>query len=178
MLKKLSLVVLILLMFETARAAGFMFAPSITYMQQEYSDGLNEADTKLTIIDLKLGYTFDMGLFIGGLYSLQDHDLLTDSSDSFFGPTIGYSNSGFFVAGTYYIYGEKDFTDGSAKLSNVQGFQIDLTYGVPVTDTLLIGPQLTFHSYKFKETQVAGVASETDQEFSGLTPYFALMFLY
>ena len=77
--------------------AMILFSPSVTYMEQSQDDGTNpEVDAKLTFIDLRLGYVFDFGLYIGGLYSLQDHDLLSDSSDSYLGPSFGYYNNGFF----------------------------------------------------------------------------------
>jgi hypothetical protein len=159
--------------------ATYLFAPSISYMEQSYDDGIQSLDSKLTMIDLRFGYVLDMGLYFGGLYSLQDQDLLTDSSDSFFGTSVGYScECGCFAALTYYLYGEKDFTDGSRKLADVEGFQLDVAYTLPVTDSFRLGPQLTYHHYRFNESQVAGIAQAADVEVRDLTPYFALVFVF
>lgn len=177
MLKKLSLVT-ICLMFAFQSQAMIMFSPSVTYMEQKENNNNAESDIKLTVIDLRLGYVMDMGLYLGGLYSVQDHDLLTDSSDSFFGPSIGYYNSGFSVIGTYYLYGEKDLSNGTGKLSKVSGFQVDLGYAVPITPTVLIGPQLTYFTYEFDEIEVGGFAGPNEYKLSGLHPYFNLTFLF
>ncbi len=177
MLKKLSLIVLISLLSQISWA-GLVFNPSIAYMEQSIDDGTTSADAKLTMIDLKLGYILDMGLYFGGLYALQDHDLLADSSDAFFGPSVGYYNNGFFILGTYYIFGERDLTDGSGKFTNVDGLQIDVSYTLPITDTIRLGPQLTYHSYKFKELQAFSGTTEVDIQVDGLTPYFTLLFMF
>ncbi len=179
MLKKITLILLINLMGLASAHANILFSPSITYMEQSQQVAANpESQAKLTVIDMKLGYVFDFGLYVGGFYSIQDHDFLSDSSDSYLGPSVGYYNSGFLAVGTYYIFGEKDFTDGSGKMTGVNGFQIDVAYAVPVTDNFRIGPQLTYQSVEFDTLEVNGFDSSVDYEFSSITPYFNLMFLF
>ncbi len=135
-------------------------------------------DTKLTLIDFRLGYVFDSGLYVGGLYSIHDNELLADASDSYFGPSLGYYYEGFLVAGTYYIYGERDLTAGNTKYSGVKGFQIDLSYAIKVTEQFSVGPQLTYHSVKFTDSQVFGISSPTQYRWKGLSPYFNLTFAF
>ena len=179
MFKKVSSLLLLSLFISTPAQADLIFTPSITYLKQKLSDGTNpEIDAKLSVIDLRLGYVLDFGLYIGGLYSLQDQDILSDASDSYFGPSIGYYNSGFLIVGTYYLYGERDLTNGSGKLAGVKGYQLDLSYSVPITSTLLIGPQLTYYSVEFDDFQVSGSGSPIDYKFSGITPYFNMTFLF
>ncbi|MCJ8276131.1 MAG: hypothetical protein MJK18_04755, partial [Bdellovibrionales bacterium] len=108
-MKKIILMALITMSVSIAQA-GLVFSPSFTFMSRELSDNNNPTQKEeLTMIDVKLGYIFEMGLYVGGLYSLID-DELTDvaSSDFHFGPSIGYYNSGFFVAATYYVFGQRD----------------------------------------------------------------------
>lgn len=178
MLKKISLLTSILLIGLSTQAA-VIFAPSISYMEQTNDDTTTETNAKLTVVDLRLGYTFDMGLYVGGLYSIQDHNLASvDSSDSYLGPTIGFYKSGFLIAGTYYFYGEKDLTDGSGKRSKVSGYQVDLSYTVPLTKSLRIGPQLTYYAIDFDEIEVNGFAQSQEFSFSGITPAFNLLFMF
>ena len=180
MFKKISTLVIIVLLLGSSAQAGLIFTPSITYMSQTLNDGANppETDSKLTIIDLRLGYVLDFGLYFGGLYSIQDQNLLADSSDSYFGPSIGYYNSGFMIMGTYYLYGERDLTSGSGKYTEVKGFQIDLSYSVPIAETLLIGPQLTYHNIEFDQFEASGFGGPTDYKLSSITPYFNITFLF
>ncbi len=179
MLKKISFTLFISLFCASLAQAKILFTPSITYMSQEQEISPAPAvDTKLTIIDLRLGYVFDFGLYVGGLYSIQDHDLLSDSSDSLLGPTLGYYNAGFLVAGTFYVYGEKDITNGSGKYSGVSGYQIDVSYAVPVTENFRMGPQLTYHSYEYSDLEVNGISGSADLKFSSITPYFNLTFVF
>jgi hypothetical protein len=161
--------------------ADFILSPSVTYLDQQVRDNSGSPSTseaKLTVIDFRLGYVTDFGLYIGGLYSIHDQQIFAKASDSYFGPSLGYYNSGFFVSGTYYIYGERDLTAGGIKYSKVQGFQVDLSYGVPLAEGVLIGPQLTYHNVHFREEQVIGVAQSADFKWSGLTPYINLTLLF
>lgn len=178
MLKKIALLVLINALSISMAQATILFTPSITYMEQELDDNGTQGDAKLTFIDLRLGYVTSFGLYLGGLYSIHDYDLLADSSDSYFGPSIGYYNSGFLVVGTYYIFGERDITSGGTKYSGVNGFQIDLSYSVPITPMISVGPQLTYHSIEFDEAQNSGISSSTDYSISGVTPYFNITFMF
>ncbi len=178
MFKKIALVLTFVLSAQPGSSA-FLFSPSITHMEHSEENGTNpERNVKMTLIDLRLGYLMDFGLYIGGLYSLQDYELLQDSSDSFFGPTVGYFNSGFFAALTYYLYGERDLTDGSGKYSDVSGYQLDISYSVPIAEDILMGPQLTYHNYQFGDFQQNGNSASTEYKYSGLTPYFNLTFLF
>ena len=179
MLKRVSVVLLISLVFSAAAQSAIHFSPSITYLEQSEDDGVNpERDVKMTIIDLRLGYVMDFGLYLGGMYSLHDYDLLTDSSDSYFGPTVGYYNSGFFIAATYYLYGERDLSNGQGKYSDVSGYQVDVSYSVPITETVLLGPQLTFHNIEFGDLQISGASNSVDYKYSGISPYFNLTFIF
>ena len=174
-----SLAVVLLTLFASLAQAGFVFTPSITYMTQDVDDGTTPQDVKLTLIDMRLGYIMDFGLYVGGMYSIQDQDIFSnDSSDAFFGPSVGYYNSGFFAVATLFIHGEKDFSQGNTKLTNVSGFQVDLSYLTPITDGVFLGPQLTYQSVEFAEAEVAGVSSSTNFSFTSVSPYFSLLFMF
>ncbi|MCB0379039.1 MAG: hypothetical protein KDD33_11150 [Bdellovibrionales bacterium] len=159
--------------------AGFLFAPATTYLTQSLENPNSaKQDVKFTILDVRLGYTFDFGLFLGGIYSLLDNDLLSDSSDFHFGPTVGYQWKNIFTTFTYYLYGEKDQTIGNVKYANIQGFQFDIAYVLPITEKVFLGPQLTYHNIKYKEAQTNGVAAAAELKWRGLSPQFTLLFTY
>ena len=86
---------------------------------------------------------------------------------------------GFLVVGTFYLYGEKDITNGTGKLTQVFWLSVGCFLTLfPITPNFRIGPQLTYHSYKFDEIEVGGFASPADYEFSGVTPYFNMTFQF
>jgi hypothetical protein len=175
MLKKISLLFLFITFFTINAHAMILLAPSISYLEQSQTQNNIEVDAKLTVIDLRLGWVTDFGLYLGGLYSIQDQDILSDSSDSYFGPSVGFYRNGFFGALTYYIYGERDITSGAGKWSDVQGFQLDLAYGLLVSEGVRIGPQLTYQSIEFSELQVSGIPQSDELQFTALTPAFSVI---
>lgn len=184
MSKIISLTFVTFLSFVPAAQAAILFTPSLSFVEQKADDTTDanpESNANMTLIDLRLGYTFDFGLYIGGLYSIHDQALLTsgeDSSDSYFGPSVGYYYKGLLVVFSYYLYGEKDLANGSGKMQGVNGYQLDVGYSVPVTDTIHVGPQLTYHTIKFDEIS-SGVGSNTiNYEFSGISPYFNVTFIF
>lgn len=179
MYKKIATLCLVSLFFASSSYAAILFTPSVTYLEQSLADNANpETKAKLTLIDLRLGYVMDFGLYLGGLYSIHDQDMLADSSDSYFGPSVGYYNSGFLIVGTYYLYGERDLTNGVGKYAGAKGYQLDISYSVPITKSISMGPQLTYHTVEFDEIQSSGNSSPTDYSFSGISPYFNLTFIF
>ena len=170
---------LLLLFSVNISQAAYIFTPSITYLQQTQNDqNAQESRAKLTILDFRMGYVLESGIYLGGLYSIHDQQLFQGGSDSYLGPSVGYYNSGFLIAGTYYLYGERDLTTGSGKLAQVNGYQIDISYGIPVTDTFLLGPQLTYQNVSFDELQVNGVSQNVEFKRRGVSPMFNMTFLF
>lgn len=171
MLKNFSFILFTSVLLSTTAQAAIVFTPSLSYLEQKVTDENNVTNKgKMVVVDVRLGYVTDFGLYIGGLYSIQDQELLTEASDSFFGPSIGYSKGNFLFVGTYYVYGERDLTNGVGKYSGVSGFQLDLTYAIPVYENFSVGPQLTYYSVKFDEVQNSGISSSSDYKTSGITP--------
>jgi len=169
---------LFLLSMNSAKAA-YIFTPSVTYLQQTQNDqNAQETQVTFTILDFRMGYVLESGVYLGGLYSIHDQELFQGGSDSYLGPSVGYYNRGFLIAGTYYVYGERDFTSGSGKLAKVKGYQIDISYAIPVTDNFLLGPQLTYQNVSFDELQVTGVGQSVEFKRSGVSPLFNMTFLF
>jgi hypothetical protein len=158
---------------------AYLFSPSVSYLEQKLHDNsLPDTKAKYTAIDLRFGYLTEFGLYVGGLYSLHDQNILADASDSYFGPSIGYFYSGFLFVGTWFVYGERDLSNGQTKYANVGGYQLDLSYAIPLNETISIGPQLSYIHVDFNEAQNAGNANTTDYNFNGIVPYFNITFQF
>ncbi len=170
---------IILLFFGNFAQATYVFTPSVTTLQQTQNDqNAVESKSKLTVLDFRLGYVLESGVYLGGLYSIQDQQLFQGGSDSYLGPSVGYYNGGFLVAATYYLYGERDLTSGGGKFAKVKGYQIDISYALPVTESFLMGPQLTYHDVSFDELQINGVGQVVSFKRSGISPLFNMTFLF
>ena len=178
MIKRATLVLSLVFLSNTALSA-FVLSPSISYSEREVEENNTNVESKLTTIDFRIGYTLDFGLYFGGLYSLQDENLFgQESSDSYAGLSVGYEFMNWFLVGTYYLYGEKDLNTGGVKYSGGTGYQLDLTYMVPITDMLFLGPQISYFVVDFKDQQVNGVSSTADYEVEGITPAFNVTFKF
>ena len=179
-MKKTFLILVLLIFSQLAQASHFVFAPSVTFVSRESeNNGVQGADADTSMMDFKLGYIFDFGLYLGGLYSLIDDSFLSSgSSDFHFGPSVGYYYNGFFVSGTYYLFAERDFEQGNTKLADVSGYQVDVAYYLPINSLVSIGPQITYHNVEYKDAQVGGISSATEYSWKGFTPYIALLFMF
>ena len=149
--------------------ASYVFSPSLSYTERTADSDVKQK-SKLTIIDFRLGYKMDSGLYIGGIYSLQDETLNVESSDSYLGLSVGWMMEQLFVVGSYLIYGEKDLSAGGVKYSKGNGFQLDVMYLFPLLPDVFLGPQLSYLMVDFKDRQVNGVSTSSDFKTSGITP--------
>ena len=176
-LKKSFIITLALIPFSLAHA-NYLFAPSLSYLERNTNDNGTSSDVKLTKIDLKLGYVFDFGMYLGGVYSLSDENFGTDSSDYTLGFSAGYIRDGFFGILTYHLLGERDLAAGGIKYSGASGFQLDTGYVIPLTDNLSLGPQLSWSDVKYRDQENSGIATSANYDWSGITPYFTLWFMF
>lgn len=162
-------------LFSSVSSADYLLSPSVTYLKQSVNDGsAPEAKAQMTLLDFRFGYQFEFGLYLGGLYSIHNNELLTKASDSYFGPSLGYIYENIMLITTFMVYGERDMSSGNTKYSDAKGLQVDLTYKVPVNDLVSVGPQITYHSIEFSDAQVAGISSSATYRWQGFTPYFNL----
>ena len=98
--------------------AGFVFSPSVSYLERDLNDNGTETEAKLSMVDLRLGYQLDMGLYLGGIYSIASEDILGGDTTNFLvGPSVGYFYSGFLAIITYHLFGERDLSVGNQKYS-------------------------------------------------------------
>lgn len=175
----LAILIIGLVAISSKASAAFLFSPSVSYSSKSRTDeNGTRSEVKTTHIDFRFGYLSEFGLYLGGLYSLQDQEIFQGSSDSYMGPSVGYWWQGLFVVATYHLFGERDLTAGGVKYSRGSGLQIDLSYAVPVADNVFLGPQLSYQSLRFRDRQVNGVSEGTSYKLTDITPYFNLTFLF
>lgn len=157
-------------------SAGYVFAPAITYYERETHDTGNFSEARLTTLDLRVGYLFDFGLYVGGLYSMSDEKLAVDVTDFVFGPTVGYKYGNVYALLTYHLIGDRDLSSAGYRYSKGSGVQVDIGYLVPVTETFSLGPQLSYKNVKYSDVEIQGTQSAADYKWNGITPYFSLWF--
>ncbi|MEN0057342.1 MAG: hypothetical protein AAGB31_00800 [Bdellovibrio sp.] len=135
-------------MAQARTSSGVLFTGNV-YMYnttEEHTPG-SKVDTKSSIYDLKLGYLNGDGLYLGGLYTLRNHDSGSTSEDGkALGLSLGYigANS-FFIKGHYIVSADKgNYKEGS-------GYQVDLGYITNITGSFLVGVELTYRSIEYKK---------------------------
>lgn len=177
-MKKLLLGFLLTAVMAPAAHAALVFNPSASIFEREVEANGTKTESKWTYIDLRMGYLFDMGLYVGGMYSLADESAGADASEFYIGPSVGYHFKGLSVIGTYFLTGQSDQAIGGIKYDDVSGYQFDLAYHVMVGKNFGIGPMLSYRSVSFDEQQVQGLpqAGFNGRDFTAVTPAFSFWF--
>lgn len=120
---------------------GTLFDVGIYYGQSEATANPvsnNEFKSIISIYDIKLGYVFSEGYFLGAGYSARNESSSTTSSATTTGGAgmvgLGYFSSNGFNLRSYYHFNESfgDYKVGS-------GFQADLEYKVNMSSNFYMG---------------------------------------
>lgn len=187
------LFILTALCFSTVAQAQFIFSPGIHYtsstVTQQFPTGDVESKTDGMAIDLRLGYIMPMGLYLGGMYSIQSGVVANrlsigtddDRSGSLIGPTIGYySMMGFYLLGTYHITGKTRAENSGSHIeySGGKGPQVDMGWVFPLASSFAIGPQLTYTSIEYSEVDTNTGSATTGYKTSDIRPYVTLWFMF
>lgn len=189
-MKKL-LLALVAFAFCGAAHAQFVISPGINYVSVK-----TEATTPATVsaegdglgIDMRLGYIFPMGFYIGGMYSYLSGSfafapsLGSDAKDSgsLLGPTIGYYNPmGFNMLFTYHLMGDSksELNGVTATFKGASGFQFDIGWNFPITSVFGLGPQITYKSIEYGKVDT-GTEVTTDYKYTTIDPYLAFWFMF
>ena len=68
----------------SAAQAQIVFAPALTYSTvQVESAGVTSTDFDSMVLDLKVGYQHASGLFLGGMYTMNDSRIFNDGDGGF-----------------------------------------------------------------------------------------------
>jgi len=156
--------------------ADILFAPSFTYMKYDTEDQTGSSEDTRTGYDLRLGRFDKGGLLLGVTYSIYDKDSggskVTQKS---LGPTIGYKyRNGFYGMLTYFLQSEYDSGVGN-KLKKGMGPQIDIGWMFNLSETVYLGPTISYRSIKYKEDENG---ADADTTVTQLTPYVSLWFRF
>ncbi len=160
-----------------ARTAGFAFKPAFMYYSNKISSN-STTGTTYQWVDLGLGYTTDMGIFIGALYhmpTITDHGATTDCTyqHTGWGPSIGYRGDSVYVIGTMFLDNKR--SGCSVTYKGGSHYQIDAGYGFSISSSVEIAPQLTYYSYQYAENETSGTTLNPKVTYFGFIPLLALI---
>lgn len=151
--------------------AGFSLNPS-------YGVYKTDAQNSMSQIELRVGYEFDMGLYLGGFYSLTSQKFIDDSSDYYVGVQAGYAYKGIYGLVGYVINGDQDLTSGGVKYSGAHGLQVTTGYRVKLMEDVYIGPELTYRKVSFDDIEISGLANTASRRDEILIPSLAVYFAF
>ena len=168
-----------LLLVSQASHASFIFTPSLSYLSESVdATEPNTVSTETTQLraDLRFGFIFPNGWFLGAMYAYISDDCdpgsCTDQTGSYARPTIGYfALNGFYTMITYHVTG--GFSGDNLSSSGATGPQADFGWVFPVANNLAIGPQVTYRSIEMSETQPV----ERTRTRTGIAPYLNFYFI-
>lgn len=161
--------------------AQIVFAPAVTYRSVDADQaGAQVVKSSGLIADLRLGYMHSSGLFLGGMYSINNIDHFDDEDKGYSaGPTIGYSHySGFYTLFTYHIIGQLELgrSTPTQKFTNGMGPQVDLGWVFPLTSSFSLGPQITYKALTYSKQDLGGTETTVDTAVTEINPYIAFWF--
>jgi len=181
-MKKLLLILSIFGLASTA-SATIVFSPGVSYSSNDTDTGSGTSSGSELLLDVKLGYIFPMGFYVGGIYhnaSNSAGSAVNDEKATAFGPSVGYfSPMGFYVTGHYFLVAERnDYGVAGGDASEGTGPQVDLGWVFPLTSVFSMGPQLTYRSLNYSKADVGGVATDIDVTRTEIRPYISLFFMF
>ena len=177
-MKKLLLGLLLSAVLVPSAHSAFVFNPSVSMFEREVETNNTKTEAKYTYLDIRAGYLFDFGLYVGGLYSNANEQAGGDSSDFFFGPSVGYHFKGLSLLLTYFLNGQSDLSSGGTKYDDVSGYQVDLAYQIMIGKTFGLGPMMSYRAVSFDEQQLQGISQPgfNGRDQTTLTPSFSFWF--
>ncbi len=167
MLKKLILITLFVV--PSMAFAGFNLSPSF---------GIYKTNTENTAsqLNLRMGYTFDFGLFVGGFYTLSANKFIDDSDEYLLGPMIGYEWKGLYGQVGYIVNSDSDMKSGGIKYSSGTGYTATVGYRLAIAEDTMIGPEVTYRTTEYDSVETQGIGVPTDRTDTVIIPGIALLF--
>jgi hypothetical protein len=151
--------------------AGFSLTPT-------YGVYSTDNENSMSQIEMRVGYEFEMGLYLGGFYSLTSQKFIDDSSDYYVGVQAGYAYKGVYGLVGYVINGDQDLTSGGIKYSGAQGLQVTAGYRAQLMEDVYIGPELTYRKVSFDDLEISGLASSASRRDEIVIPSLAIHFAF
>jgi hypothetical protein len=162
--------------------AGVTLFPSFFYSSS--TDELTtKTETNNLFLNLRLGYTMSSGLYLGGIYEMENSESKTTSTakseQSAYGASVGYV-SNFYVIGSYFLSAEIKGSGGITSYTTGTGFGADLGYTF-MMGKWGFGPELSYKSITYEKTKAAnGRETTLSKKYtsSDIIPYFAFKFVF
>lgn len=158
--------------------SGFSLSPAAFYFKQNVEINSVESELNWTFYDVRAGWTFDSGFYLGGIYAVETTGDGTDDQDrTSYGASIGYSKNGWTILGHYLISSEYKAST-TTTYQKGSGFQVDFSYLFKTGMHFAIGPQLTYKKIDYKEVDVSDVVSDVELSYTQVLPMvvFAILF--
>jgi hypothetical protein len=168
MLKQLLFTILFL---PQVSMASFVLNPSVGFYK-------TDTDNSLTQFELRIGYAFDFGLYVGGFYDLTTQKFVEDADEFYGGVHIGYEYGNVYGLIGYVVAGDQDLNSGGVKYTGATGVQATLGYRLLLTEDVYLGPELTFRRVSFDDEEIQGVAAPTNRQDEVLIPSIAVLFKF
>jgi hypothetical protein len=163
-------------LFVTSTAsAAIVFNPSIFFYTREETQGTTLSEFNQQIINLKLGYMDESGLYLGGAYDIENRSFGSSTSDqdrTSVGATLGYMNSGWSLLGTYYFQSELKIQSNTYKGN---GWTADFGY-VYSFGSVGIGPLLSYRHFVYDK--VNGSTQSPSRENNNFLPSIQFQFVF
>ncbi len=151
--------------------AGFSLNPSYGVYKTSNQNSMSQ-------LELRVGYEFEMGLYLGGFYSLASQKFIDDSSDYYVGVQAGYAYKGIYGLVGYVINGDQDLNSGGVKYSGAHGLQVTAGYRALLMEDVYIGPELTYRNVSFEDIEISGLAMDASRNDEIVIPSIALYFKF
>jgi hypothetical protein len=160
-----------LLIPQLASAAGFSLNPAFGAYKRDSDNGISQ-------LELRVGYTFDFGLYVGGFYSLGSEKFIDDSDEYVLGPMVGYQWNGIYGLLGYAVSAAQDLKSGGTKYSKGSGVEATIGYRMLVAEDVYLGPELTLRKIKYESVELQGVGSPVDRKDTLIIPGIAVQFQF
>jgi hypothetical protein len=173
-------IALSILLVGTASHATVVFSPAYTYDTSSVETNGSTSKTKRTSLDLRLGYLDKSGLYLGGIYVMENASSTggADTKMSAVGPSLGFNaQNGFFVIFSYFLTAEHKVSGGSTYTDGM-GPQIDLGWVFPLTESFYLGPQLSYRSISYSTIETNGSSVSQDTTRQNTVPYITLWYKF
>lgn len=154
---------------------GPMINLGITTMSRKLEETGVSNDFNTIVGELRGGFNFDYGLFVGATAHYDSGKLSGNSIQTYYaGPTVGYNCkwSGFFVAATYHLIGKSDL-DTLGEYDKTTGLQVDIAYPMTLSERFKFGPQLSYRSMEASDSDTLA-----DNKTKELVPFMGLWFIF
>ncbi len=136
--------------------SGTLFDIGFYYGQSEATaspSAANEFKNNTSIYDIKLGYIFSEGFYLGGEYSTRNESSTSTTTGTLSGGGAG-AGVGYFATSGFYLRGLYRFNETFGDYKNGSGYQADLGYMVNMTSNFFIGILISNRQITYKENKL------------------------